>query len=487
MTTLVDKPQRTGGDVVPAPFGVTADLMPVSPLMAISPLDGRYGGQVADLRQYFSEFALIRFRVRVEIEWLIFVLRRLDLPGAPAIGDSEERTLRGLLESFDVDEAERVKRHERVTRHDVKAVEYYLREKLTQAGLGHFGPFVHLCCTSEDINNVSHALMLRDGLAQVWLPAFDSMQQSLRRIADAGIDAPMLSRTHGQAASPTTLGKEMAVFHARLTRQREVFLRHTYRAKFGGAVGNYNAHVSAYPDVDWRAATKSFIESFGLEENPTTTQIEPHDYMAELFHNIIRVNSILIDLNRDVWSYISFGYLKQRLYAGEVGSSTMPHKINPIDFENSEANAGIATALLDHLSLKLPISRMQRDLSDSAALRTMGVGIGHAVLALKACIAGLDKVDMDAGRMLADLDGNWAVLAEAIQTVLRKYGVEDAYEQIKLATQNRDMDAAAIRQIVEAAAIDDADRQRLLSLTPAGFVGLAREIASDALGAAPGR
>jgi adenylosuccinate lyase len=450
-------------------------------LMAISPLDGRYRTQAAELRDYYSEFALIRYRYLVEVEWLVFVLSRLKLAGAPPIDEARIETLRGWASAFGPADAAGVKAIERTTRHDVKAVEYVLRDKLAAAGLNKFIPFVHLCCTSEDINNLSHALMLRDGLNKVWLPALEECIAAIGRLASAGVATPMLSRTHGQAASPTTIGKEMAVFVARLDRQLEQFRRQPFLAKFNGAVGNFNAHAAAYPEVDWPAASREFISGFGLELSPLTTQIEPHDYMAETFQLITRVNSIILDFDRDVWSYVSLGYLKQKLYAGEVGSSTMPHKINPIDFENSEANAGIAIALLGHLATKLPVSRMQRDLSDSSTMRSLGVGIGHSLLALRSCMAGLKKVDINAAALAADLDANWAVLAEAIQTVLRKHGVEDAYERLKALTQDRAMDAEVIRAFIAGCDIPEPDKGRLMALTPAGFVGLASALATEAL------
>jgi adenylosuccinate lyase len=466
---------------VPEPFGASLQQETLSPLMALSPLDGRYRGQTASLAPYYSEFALIRNRFHVEVEWLIMALSRLRLPDAPELSDAQIQTFRSWAAEFSLSDARRIKQIEASTRHDVKAVEYYLRQLLTDAGCAPFAPWVHICCTSEDINNIAHALMLREGLFDVWRPALDRAIAALVTLAQPHLGTAMLARTHGQPASPTTLGKELAVFVVRLRRQRAQLDKLTFMGKFSGAVGNFNAHVSAYPDVDWLCTAREFLAGFGLEMQPATTQIEPHDYMAEAFHLVIRVNSILIDLDRDMWSYISLGYLRQKLYPGEVGSSTMPHKINPIDFENSEANAGLSTAILEHLATKLPISRMQRDLSDSSAIRTVGTGIGHSLLALRGCLAGLDKVDVDAAEMTRDLDRNWAVLGEAIQTVMRKQGVEDAYEQIKAATQNNALDAAVLRSIVETAGIREPDRTYLLSLTPASFVGLAREIGEAAL------
>jgi adenylosuccinate lyase len=466
---------------VPEPFGASLQQESLSPLMALSPLDGRYLNQAAALAPYFSEFALIRNRFRVEVEWLIMALRRLRLSGTPELSEEQTVTFRSWVTDFSLADARQIKQIEVRTRHDVKAVEYYLRQRLTEAGWSPFAPLVHVCCTSEDINNIAHALMLREGLFDVWRPALDRGIAALVALARPHLATPMLSRTHGQPASPTTLGKELAVFVARLRRQRAQLDKLAFLGKFSGAVGNFNAHVSAYPDVDWLQTAREFLAGFGLEMQIATTQIDPHDYMAEVFHLVIRVNSILIDLNRDIWSYISLGYLRQKLYPGEVGSSTMPHKINPIDFENAEANAGVSTAILEHLAAKLPISRMQRDLSDSSAIRTVGTGIGHSLLALKGCLAGLDKIDVDAGEMARDLDRSWAVLGEAIQTVMRKQGVEDAYERIKAVTQNNLLDATVLRSIVEEAGIREPDRAYLLSLTPSSFVGLAQKIGEAAL------
>ena len=470
----------TKSNASPEPFGAGTPGER-SALMALSPLDGRYARQTEALSHYFAEFGLMRYRFAVEIEWLIFALTKLQLPNAPSLEDAQIALFRTWTDAFAESDARQIKAIERTTRHDVKAVEYVVRERLSKSGHEHLAPYVHLCCTSEDINNISHALMLRDGLQSVWLPALDEVLAQLVRLAKESLHDPMLARTHGQAASPTTLGKELAVFVQRLRRQRSLLTNQAYLTKFSGAVGNYNAHAAAYPDVNWPKAARDFIDVFGLAQNPITTQIEPHDYMAEVFHALARTNAILIDLDRDMWTYISLGYLKQKVYAGEVGSSTMPHKVNPIDFENSEANAGLSTAILDHLALKLPISRMQRDLSDSSAIRTVGTGIGHSLLALKGCLAGLKKVDVDRTALRADLDRNWAVLGEAIQTILRKHGVEDAYERIKAATQAQDLDGAALRQIVEQANIPEPDRTRLMEMSPSSYIGLAVDVAMPIL------
>jgi adenylosuccinate lyase len=467
---------------IPEPFGASSELTAVSPLLAISPLDGRYAAQASELRRHFSEFALMRSRFRVEVEWLIMVLSRLRLPGAPELSAGQIELLRSWEENFDLADAIEIKRCEIQTRHDVKAVEYYLRQRLAETGHDKLVPFVHLCCTSEDINNISHAIMLRGGLTEEWLPTLDRLLAGLTALARPTLGLAMMSRTHGQPASPTTFGKEMSVFIARLRRQRASLKAQRFLGKFSGAVGNYNAHVSAYPGLNWPEIAREFLAIFDLELNPATTQIEPHDFMAEIFQLVTRVNSIIIDLDRDMWSYISVGYLKQKLYVGEVGSSTMPHKINPIDFENSEANAGVSTALLQHLAVKLPVSRLQRDLSDSSAIRTVGTAIGHSLLALKGCVAGLDKVEVDGAEMRRDLQRNWAVIGEAIQTIMRKQGVQDAYERIKAATQNHVLDAELLRTIVEQAGIAEPDRNYLLSLTPENFVGLAREIGEAVVG-----
>ena len=449
-----------------------------SPLTALSPLDGRYHGKVAGLRDHFSEHGLIRNRVKVEVEWL------KALAAEPALGEiapfsaATVAELDAVVVQFSPADGEAVKAIEATTNHDVKAMEYWLKQRL-----GHnpevmkVSEFIHFACTSEDINNTSHALMLREGRDTVLLPALDAVIARFRALAHAHADLPMLSRTHGQPASPTTLGKEMANIAARLMRMRKTIAGVALTAKFNGAVGNYNAHLSAWPAFDWEGFNRRFIESLGLEFNPYTIQIEPHDAMAELFDAIARANTMLIDACRDIWMYISLGYFKQKLKEGEVGSSTMPHKVNPIDFENAEGNFGIANAVLKHFSEKLPISRMQRDLTDSTVLRNMGVGFGHTVLALDSCLRGLGKLEADPARLAADLDECWEVLAEPVQTVMRRFGIENPYEQLKAMTRGKGITRAALHDFVRTLAIPAEARDHLLAMTPASYVGKAAELA----------
>jgi adenylosuccinate lyase len=452
------------------------DLTP-DPLTAVSPLDGRYAAQSHGLRPYFSEFALIRFRLKVEVEWLAVLAAEPAIAECKPLSAAEAQTLRDWAENLSVEDARSVKAREAVTRHDVKAVEYELRAQVEALGRPDLVPFVHFGCTSEDINNLSHALMLRDGLAQVWRPAAEELVAEIRSRAKTTEDLPMLAHTHGQPASPTTLGKELAIFVHRLERQLRQVAGAEYLAKFSGAVGNYNAHLAAYPDVDWPAFAKRFIEGFGFTQNVLTTQIESHDYMAEIFHALARFNTLLISYDQDMWSYISHGYFTQKLLPGEVGSSTMPHKVNPIDFENSEANAGLANAVLNHLAGKLPISRMQRDLTDSSALRNVGVGIGYSLLAVRSALAGTRKVEANPVRLAEDLDAEWAVLGEAVQTVLRKAGHHDAYERLKAATQNREFSQASFVEMLAELDIPEADRARLKAMAPKDYIGLAAELA----------
>jgi adenylosuccinate lyase len=447
-------------------------------LTALSPLDGRYRHVGDLLRPFCSEFALIRYRLTIEVEWLLHLAGEEALADIPAVPAQRAEQLRRWVDGLTEAEAAGVKRHEEKVRHDVKAAEYYLRGRLPDFGLSQWEPFVHFCCTSEDINNVAHALMLRDCMTRVWLPNARILLSSIGKLVRESADLPMIARTHGQPASPTTLGKELAVFVHRMSRQIRSVEKTEYLAKFSGAVGNYNAHVVAYPRVDWIALTKRFLERFGLVQNPLTTQIESHDYMAELFHALIRFNNILINFDRDVWMYISHKYFSQILYEGEVGSSTMPHKVNPIDFENSEANAGVSNGILDHLAGKIAISRLQRDLSDSSALRNVGVGIGHSVLALRAASAGLQKVAIDRNAIQEDLDAEWSVLAEAIQTVLRKHGAGDAYERMKALTQNKRVSPESIRALVDALDLPAEAREQLRALTPQTYIGLAPRLAS---------
>ncbi len=450
--------------------------MELTPLTAISPIDGRYGAKTDALRPLFSEYGLIRHRVLVEVRWLIALSEEPAITELKPFSAHARHILEGIVESFDLPDAQRVKNIERTTNHDVKAVEYFLKEKITgNAELEAAAEFIHFACTSEDINNLAYALMLREARGQILLPTLDELIQALRELAHRHADQPMLSRTHGQTASPTTLGKEMANFAYRLKRQREQIAAVPMLGKINGAVGNFNAHMIAYPEVDWPAFAERFVTGLGLDWNPYTIQIEPHDYMAELFHAIIRANDILIDFDRDVWGYISLGYFKQKTVAGEVGSSTMPHKVNPIDFENSEGNLGLANALLEHLALKLPISRWQRDLTDSTVLRNLGVGFAHSLIAYQSTLKGIAKLEVNPQRLEDDLDAAWEVLAEAIQTVMRRYGIPEPYEKLKAFTRGRAIDRESITRFIEGLELPEAVKARLLALTPHGYLGNAPE------------
>ena len=453
--------------------------MNLSALTALSPLDGRYHNKVASLRAYFSEFALIRQRVRVEIEWLKALSEEPAIAEVPIFSAPTLQRLDELASEFSEADAEAVKTIESRTNHDVKAIEYFLKERLSDnAEVTKVSEFIHFACTSEDINNLSHALMLKAARGNVMLPALDKLIAKLRELAHQLSDYPMLARTHGQPASPTTLGKEMANMAYRLLRQRESLAAIAMLGKINGAVGNYNAHLSAYPDFDWEGFAQKFVVGLGLTFNAYTIQIEPHDYMAELFDNFARINTILIDLNRDIWGYISLGYFKQKVTAGEVGSSTMPHKVNPIDFENSEGNLGLANALLRHFSEKLPISRWQRDLTDSTVLRNMGVGLGYTLLGYDSCLKGLNKLEANPQRLRADLENNWEVLAEPIQTVMRRYSVANPYEQLKELTRGKGgITQATLHAFINQLAIPDSEKQRLLQMTPWNYIGLAAELA----------
>lgn len=453
--------------------------MSLSALTALSPLDGRYAAKVAPLRAHFSEFGLIRNRVTVEIEWLKALAAEPAITEVPAFSVDTVAELNELIANFSETDAENIKSIERTTNHDVKAVEYFLRERfVSNPEIAKVGEFIHFACTSEDINNLSHALMLKAARAQVILPSLNSVIARLTDIAHEHAALPMLSRTHGQPASPTTLGKEMANVVYRLQRQADQIAAVPMLGKINGAVGNYNAHLSAYPEIDWESFARRFVESLGLTFNPYTIQIEPHDYMAELFDAISRVNTVLIDLNRDIWGYISVGYFKQKVKAGEIGSSTMPHKVNPIDFENAEGNLGLANALLRHLAEKLPISRWQRDLTDSTVLRNMGVALGYALLGFDSCLRGLNKLEANPQRLAEDLDNNWEVLAEPIQTVMRRYNVPNAYEQLKELTRGKSgINRDSLHAFISGLAIPDADKQRLLEMTPASYIGKAIELA----------
>ncbi|HXU93662.1 MAG TPA: adenylosuccinate lyase [Gallionella sp.] len=448
-------------------------------LTALSPLDGRYAGKVDTLRDYFSEFGLIRFRVLVEIEWLKALSAQSDIPEIAPFSAATIAQLDALNANFCEADAEAIKAIERRTNHDVKAIEYWLRDKLSgNPETAKVLEFIHFACTSEDINNLSHALMLKGAREAVMLPALRGVTARLKELAHQLADLPMLCRTHGQTATPSTLGKEMANVVYRLQRAEQRLAGVETLGKINGAVGNYNAHLSAYPDVDWEGFAKKFVEARGLTFNPYTIQIEPHDYMAELYDAFARINTILIDLDRDIWGYISLGYFKQKVVAGEVGSSTMPHKVNPIDFENSEGNFGLANALLKHLSEKLPISRWQRDLTDSTVLRNMGVALGYTLLGYESLLKGLNKLEANPQRVAEDLDNSWEVLAEPIQTVMRRYNIENAYDKLKDLTRgkggiNRDSLAAFIATLD----IPEAEKQRLLQLSPATYTGKAAELA----------
>ncbi len=448
-------------------------------ITALSPLDGRYHSKVEPLRFYFSEFALIRFRVQVEVAWLKALSDDPEIAEVPAFSAVTHAQLDDLTVNFSVEDAAAVKTIEATTNHDVKAVEYWLKQKLAgNAEVVKVAEFIHFACTSEDINNLSHGLMLKLSLEEVMLPALDKIITRLIELAHQLADVAMLARTHGQPATPTTLGKEIANTVYRLQRGRETLAAVAILGKINGAVGNYNAHLSAYPDLDWEKFAQSFVEKLGLQFNPYTTQIEPHDTMAELFDAYARINTILLDLNRDIWGYISLGYFKQKTKADEVGSSTMPHKVNPIDFENSEGNLGIANALLRHLSEKLPVSRWQRDLTDSTVLRNMGVALGHTLLAYDSCLKGLNKLDVNTAQLAADLDNAWEILAEPIQTVMRRYGVANPYEQLKALTRGKGgITQAALHQFIAGLSIPEAEKNRLLAMTPRNYIGKARDLA----------
>ena len=453
----------------------------LNPLTALSPLDGRYESKTAPLRHYFSEFALIRYRVHIEIEWLIGLSQTPEITECAAFSQATNMALRDAATNFSLADAERIKAIEATTNHDVKAVEYWLRERFAgSAEVVRAQAFIHFACTSEDINNLAHALMLENARETVLLPALAGIQTRLQTLAHRHAGLPMLSHTHGQAATPTTMGKEMANVAYRLQRARTAIAGTPIPGKINGAVGNYNAHLSAYPDFNWPAFARTFVEGLGIAFNPYTIQIEPHDGIAELFDAIARANTILIDLDRDIWGYVSLGYFKQRVKAGEIGSSTMPHKVNPIDFENSEGNLGVANALLRHMAEKLPISRWQRDLTDSTVLRNMGVALGYCVLAYDSLARGLDKLEVNEAKIASHLEASWDVLAEPIQTVMRKHGIDDAYEQLKELTRGKGgIDRDSLRTFVAGLAIPAADKARLLELTPASYIGAAQKLASE--------
>lgn len=450
--------------------------MELSDLTAVSPVDGRYGRKVVPLRAVFSEYGLIFHRVVVEVRWLQALAANAEIAEVATLTAEADAVLNSIVDDFSVADADEVKTIERTTNHDVKAVEYFLKNKIKgNAELEAVSEFFHFACTSEDINNLSWALILKKGRDEVLLPQAEAVIASLRGMAHEFAAVPQLARTHGQPASPTTMGKEMANVVARLERQVTQIRGTEILGKINGAVGNYNAHLSAYPEIDWEAFAQKFVESLGLQWNPYTTQIEPHDYMAELFDAIGRYNTITIDLSRDIWGYISLGYFKQRVIAGEVGSSTMPHKVNPIDFENAEGNLGIANAVFDHLAHKLPISRWQRDLTDSTVQRNLGVGFAHTMIALDSLARGLSKLEINEASLAADLDNNWEVLAEPIQTVMRRYAIDQPYEKLKALTRGQRLDADAIRVFIDTLEIPEEAKDRLKAMTPASYIGNATE------------
>jgi len=453
--------------------------MNLNPLIALSPLDGRYAAQVEGLRNLFSEYGLMKFRIKVELEWLKMLAAE---PGVEEVKPFSEATIREIddvIANFTVQHGEEVKAIEARTNHDVKAIEYWLKERLSgNAEVMAASEFIHFACTSEDINNLSHALMLKTARNTVVLPALDEVIHKLQQLAHELADLPMMCRTHGQPATPSTMGKELANTVYRLKRQREQLVSQEILGKINGAVGNYNAHLVAYPQIDWESLCGRFVSGLGLTFNPYTIQIEPHDYMAELYQVVGRINTILIDLNRDIWGYISLGYFKQKVKKDEVGSSTMPHKVNPIDFENSEGNLGMANAILQHLAEKLPLSRWQRDLTDSTVLRNMGVGFGYTMLGFKACLKGLNKLEINPAAITEELGRSWELLAEPIQTVMRRYGVPNPYEQLKELTRGKDgITRETLSAFIKGLEIPEAEKARLLELTPIAYVGKAAELA----------
>ncbi len=448
------------------------------PLLAVTALDGRYRGKVEDLAPLVSEQGLMRYRVMVECRWFEHLADAPEIPELPALDADARRALRAVVEEFDLGAARAIKRFEQTTNHDVKAVEYFVKDRLAQVpGLAEHIEFVHFACTSEDINNLAYALMVRDARERVLLPEMDRLVTQVEALAENTAELAMLSRTHGQTASPTTLGKELRNVASRLRRQMALLAGNDVLGKMNGAVGNFNAHVAAYPDVDWIALSDAFIRALGLQPNRHTTQIEPHDYLAEIFHALARFNQILLDFDRDVWSYIAIDYFRQRKVEGETGSSTMPHKVNPIDFENSEGNIGIANALLGHMAEKLQVSRWQRDLSDSTVLRNVGAAFGHCLVAYRATLKGLDRLEVNQAAIAQDLAESWEVLAEAVQTVMRKHGLPEPYEQLKKATRGRQLDEALYREVLAGLDLPEAARRELEALTPARYVGLAARLA----------
>ncbi|WP_337840259.1 adenylosuccinate lyase [Rheinheimera sp.] len=448
--------------------------MELTALTAISPVDGRYGAKAAELREYFSEFGLIKFRVLVEVRWLQKLAATAAIAEVPALSENANAVLNQIVDNFSLADAQRVKDIERTTNHDVKAVEYLLKEKVADhPELAAVSEFIHFACTSEDINNLSHGLMLTEARDKVLLPLCDQLLNEIKQLALKYKAIPMMARTHGQPASPTTLGKEMANVYMRLKRQRDQIAGVEVLGKINGAVGNYNAHLSAYPDLNWHQLSEQFVTSLGLSWNPFTTQIEPHDYIAELFDAIARFNTILLDFDRDVWGYIALGHFKQRTIAGEIGSSTMPHKVNPIDFENSEGNLGLANAIFQHLAAKLPVSRWQRDLTDSTVLRNLGVGFAYTVIAYHASLKGISKLEVNEANLLSELDGNWELLAEPIQTVMRKYGIEKPYEKLKELTRGKRVSPADLAVFIDKLEMPDTVKAELKQLRPDNYIGAA--------------
>ena len=446
--------------------------MILTSLNAISPVDGRYHSKTSSLQPYFSEYGLIRYRVIVEIRWLQRLASNPGIEEVPPLSEAANTFLEALINNFDENEAALVKKKEAVTNHDVKAVEYYLKEKLaSRKELAGIMEFVHFACTSEDINNLSYALMLKESMEAVVVPMMNEVVTAIREKAHDYADTPLLSRTHGQTATPSTMGKEFANTVARLQRQVKFIKNSEFLGKINGAVGNYNAHITTYPEIDWQANARQFVTELGLSWNPYTTQIEPHDYIAEYFDSVCRFNTILIDFDRDLWGYISLGYFRQQTVAGEVGSSTMPHKVNPIDFENSEGNLGVANALMQHLAQKLPISRWQRDLTDSTVLRTIGVGLAHSIIAYQASLKGISKLLLDEAKMLADLDNSWEVLSEAIQTVMRRYGIDEPYEKLKALTRGQAITPEILADFLDTLELPDAVREELKQLRPETYLG----------------
>ncbi|WP_341664248.1 adenylosuccinate lyase [Vibrio sp.] len=452
--------------------------MELSALTAVSPVDGRYGSKTTALREIFSEYGLLKYRTIVEIRWLQKLAATAEIAEVPAFSAEANQFLNELADNFSEQDARRIKEIERTTNHDVKAVEYFLKEKVADIPELHaVNEFLHFACTSEDINNTSHALMLKEARETVILPEIRSIIDAIKALAVEYRDIPLLSRTHGQPASPSTIGKEMANVAYRMERQYKQIASVEILAKINGAVGNYNAHLSAYPELDWHQFSEDFItESLGVTWNPYTTQIEPHDYIAELFDAIARFNTILIDFDRDIWGYIALGHFKQKTIAGEIGSSTMPHKVNPIDFENSEGNLGLANAVFAHLAQKLPISRWQRDLTDSTVLRNLGVGVGYAIIAYTSTLKGISKLEVNREALLAELDQNWEVLAEPVQTVMRRYGIEKPYEKLKELTRGKRVDGEAMKQFIDGLALPDSEKERLKQMTPANYIGQAIEL-----------